>query len=168
MAVGAVALALAVAAAACGDSELSRAEYVKRVGAVCKSANAQIAAITPPSATDNAAVANTVEQLVKIQRGEVTKIEAISPNRDDRDVVREWLEQVRAAIDQTQASANALRSGDRAAFDQAVQAAATASADADQRAQRIGLTQCSSPPGSITTTTAPTTTLPTTTTARNR
>jgi len=152
-----------LALAGCGDSELSRAEYVKRVGAVCRDANTRINAIAAPNPTDNAAVAGTVDQLVKIQRDEVTKIEAISPNRDDRDAVREWLELVRSALDQTQAAADALRTGDRAAFDKAVQGAANASADADERAARIGLTQCASPPNTITTTTT-TTTIPTTTT----
>lgn len=144
---GTAALAVVCAiAASCDDGELSRSEYVQRANAICTTANAKIVAIPPPDATDAQAVARTVDELVKVQRAEVAKLEAVSPDRDGRDLVREWLEFVRTAIDRTADSGAALRRGDRTAFDAAVQAAAAANADADQRAARLGVTKCTAPP----------------------
>lgn len=137
-----VLVAVGLVLGACAESELTHEEYVTRADAICAEANEQISALAAPSAADREGVAATMEAVVEVQRDEVSSLEELVPARDDRDLVREWLEGVRAALDDSELAASALRADDIEAAQRALGEARAAAAMADERARALGLRVC--------------------------
>ncbi len=127
---------------ACADAELSHEEYLEQADGICATANDELARLDAPDAADRDAVADAIDAVVEIQRGELEEIERLAPARDDRDLVREWLEGVRAALDDSAAAATALRDDDLTGAQRAMAEASAAAAMADERARALGLRAC--------------------------
>jgi len=128
--------------AGCQPDEPTRLEFIERVDAICESANDEIAALEAPDAADASEVADVIDAIVVIQEDELESIDDLVPPRDDRDLIRQWIESVRVALDASKVAADALRDGDVSASRAASDEASLAAAAADDHARSLGAMAC--------------------------
>lgn len=131
-----------VVLAGCQEPEPTRPEFVNQLDSICARANESVTAVAAPDAADRAAVADAIDEIVEIQRAELESIHDLVPPRDDRDLVRQWLENVRTALDDSAAAADALRAGDLATARSAADEASRSAVSADEQARALGATTC--------------------------
>ena len=81
--------ALAVGVASCGDSGLSKADYVAQANEICAEADDKTDAIATP--TQPADIAPYLEKGVEIQEEALDKLEALEPPADDADRIQKEL-----------------------------------------------------------------------------
>jgi ABC-type enterochelin transport system substrate-binding protein len=136
-------LAIGVCVSACtGSSGLTKAEYVERANAVCRTAAKRVAALEVPGRTDVTALPKAAAKVVVVQREALEELRAIKAPKDDRAHITKWIALVDQTIDQAEMSAKSQQEGD-------VQRAVTANVNgaaldvrADELARAYGLRMC--------------------------
>lgn len=123
---------------------MSKVDYIRRAGAVCRVASDSARNVKADSSSADA-VAATIGKLVTIERSAVRQIRALRPPRGDEHTLGQWLGLVDQTLDQLDVSRRAAAAGDA----QGAAAANARSADLQQQADavavRYGITACATP-----------------------
>jgi hypothetical protein len=139
-----VALALLVAAGACGDNDhaLSRHEFLGKANAICGEANEKVRALgpEPPILTDEQA--DWIEQLTKIDRTATARLDALQPPDAAKRPIASMLSAFERGLGKGDEIARASRTGDDAAFRSSVDAALNSLTQAQASAAAYGLNEC--------------------------
>ena len=140
MARGALAIALAgAAAAACGGGD-AKSAYIKSANQVCVSTAARVKALPP--ATDAAGAVAHLQQLATVMRDQATALRQIEPPKKDATVIEGMIADIELTSASLASAATAKNQRDESGATAALGRASTAIRRANTTAGRYGLTQC--------------------------
>lgn len=125
-----------------GVEPLTKAEFLERADAICRSAAERVAEIEAPSLSDPQGVQRAIEDLVRIQRRAVRELRALTPPEVDQPGVDAWLENVVSTLDQIERVAEGLATGDGALVADANERGVSFNDTAEELAYSYGLRDC--------------------------
>ena len=137
-----IVVALGILGACSGGGGMTKADYVRRANAVCRSTAKQIAVLEIPGRADVESMPQAAAEVVAVQRRSLDRLRDIKPPKKDREQVAKWIALVDQTIDQAELSASSQRDGDIPRAMTANVNGAALDRRADELAKRYGLTVC--------------------------
>lgn len=131
----------ALAAAACGgDERLSKEEFQKQGNAICSKYDKQIEAIGTPTSVEE--VPAYVNKALPIVEREVGDMKELKPPEEDQEAFDRMIAAAENTLEAGRDLGEAAEKKDDAAIEKALNAGNTASDQADEQAQKLGLDEC--------------------------
>jgi hypothetical protein len=125
-----------------GGEALTKQQFVAQANRICADANRRVAALPAPDIASPTATPETIEEVVRIQRGALTKLRELDPPATDVPAIDEWLDLVAVALARADDAWRALERDNRDAVNLANAEGRTAQQQADQLGRLYGATQC--------------------------
>ncbi|MBV8951711.1 MAG: hypothetical protein JOZ99_12605 [Actinobacteria bacterium] len=128
-----------------GSVGLSKPEYIRRAGAICRDADDAVRKLTPDSTTA-ASVAASIDDVVTIERAAVQRLHALRPPTGDAHALAQWLQLVDRSLDELEASGRAAAADDAQGANAANVRSGSLQQQADVVALDYGVVGCAAPP----------------------